>query len=69
MRAPPTAAGRAAPAEANAGGRTPAGALYAQGGAAVFWDGITPKLLRAVVNHAVTFAVFEKICALYVLAT
>ena len=40
-------------------------ALYAQGGAAVFWDGITPKLLRSVVNHAVTFFVFERVCALW----
>lgn len=56
----------------NAGGGSAisvAKSLYSQGGVAVFWDGITPKLLRAVVNHAVTFAVFEKICALYVLAT
>jgi len=40
-------------------------ALYAQGGVAIFWDGITPKLLRSVVNHAVTFFVFERVCALW----
>jgi solute carrier family 25 carnitine/acylcarnitine transporter 20/29 len=36
--------------------------LYKQGGFGVFWDGLTPKLIRAVINHAVTFAVFEKVC-------
>ncbi len=29
-----------------------------------FWDGLGPKLARAVVNHAVTFYVFDLICAM-----
>jgi len=37
--------------------------LYREGGFWVFWDGLTPKLVRAVVNHAVTFAVFEQVCS------
>ena len=37
--------------------------LYSAGGWAIFWDGLTPKLLRAVVNHAVTFTVFEELSA------
>ena len=36
-----------------------AAALYAQGGVAVFFDGLSPKMLRAAVNHAVTFAVYD----------
>ena len=38
--------------------------LWESGGPAVFWDGISPKLARAVVNHAVTFYVFDYVCAL-----
>ena len=33
--------------------------VWREGGAAAFWDGLGPKLARAVVNHATTFAVFE----------
>jgi len=39
--------------------------LWETGGLAAFWDGINPKLLRAIVNHAVTFYVFENLCDLY----
>jgi len=39
--------------------------LWQSGGFAAFWDGLGPKLARAVVNHAVTFYVFEQICGLY----
>lgn len=42
--------------------------LWETGGAWAFWDGIGPKLARAVVNHAVTFYVFEFLCALPVWA-
>ena len=35
-----------------------------RGGPGVFWDGLGPKLARAVVNHAVTFLVYEEFCAL-----
>jgi len=38
--------------------------LWAAGGVWAFWDGIGPKLARAVVNHAVTFYVFDFVCAL-----
>lgn len=37
--------------------------LWATGGMAAFWDGLTPKLARAVVNHAVTFYVFDLFCS------
>ena len=37
--------------------------LWRQGGAGIFWDGLGPKLARAVVNHAVTFLVFEEFSA------
>ena len=30
-----------------------------------FWDGIGPKLARAIVNHAVTFLVFDNLCFLW----
>lgn len=40
--------------------------LWAKGGAAIFWDGLGPKLARAVVNHAVTFWVFDSACGVYV---
>ena len=33
--------------------------LWETGGMAAFWDGLGPKLARAVVNHAVTFWVFD----------
>jgi hypothetical protein len=33
--------------------------LYRDQGMRAFWDGLGPKLIRAVVNHATTFAVFE----------
>ena len=36
--------------------------LFRTGGVMVFWDGLGSKLLRAVVNHAVTFLVFEALC-------
>ena len=35
--------------------------LWRAGGMGIFWDGLTPKLLRAVVNHAVTFVVYEEL--------
>ena len=38
--------------------------IWETGGPGAFWDGITPKLARAVVNHAVTFYVFDLVCAL-----
>ena len=38
--------------------------LYDDGGIAAFFDGLGPKLARAVVNHAVTFYVFDLICAM-----
>ena len=40
--------------------------LYRTSGFWVFWDGLGPKLARAVVNHAVTFFVFDFVCALAV---
>ena len=30
-----------------------------------FWDGLGPKLARAVVNHAVTFLVFDAVCGMW----
>ena len=39
--------------------------LYEAGGAGAFWDGIGPKVARAVVNHATTFFVFENTLAFY----
>ena len=33
--------------------------IWETGGLMAFWDGINPKLARAVVNHAVTFYVFD----------
>ena len=35
--------------------------LYRQFGITVFFDGLTPKLIRAGVNHSVTFAIFNAI--------
>ena len=37
--------------------------LWEMGGMAAFWDGLTPKLARAVINHAVTFWVFDLFCS------
>lgn len=36
--------------------------LYRTGGLGVFWEGLLPKVLRAVINHATTFYVFELLC-------
>mgnify|MGYP006128648067 FL=1 len=33
-------------------------------GPGVFWDGLTPKLIRAAVNHSVTFTVYDLIIEL-----
>jgi hypothetical protein len=33
--------------------------LYAEGGIGAFFDGLTPKMLRAAINHAVTFYVYD----------
>ena len=38
--------------------------LYDDGGVAAFFDGLGPKLARAVVHHAVTFYVFALNCAM-----
>jgi len=35
--------------------------LFKSGGLAVFYEGITPKLIRAAVNHSVTFYVYDLI--------
>lgn len=35
--------------------------LYRRGGVAAFFDGLTPKMLRAAVNHAVTFWVYARV--------
>jgi len=35
------------------------GDLYRDGGLGAFFDGLTPKMLRAAVNHAVTFYVYD----------
>lgn len=35
--------------------------LKEKGGWGIFFDGITPKLFRAAVNHSVTFYVYELI--------
>jgi lipoprotein signal peptidase len=37
--------------------------LYRTGGIGVFFDGITPKMLRAAINHAVTFFLYDLIVA------
>ena len=40
--------------------------LYgSSGGVAVFWEGLGPKVARAIVNHATTFVVFEQLCQWY----
>jgi hypothetical protein len=36
--------------------------LWQAGGFWAFWDGLGPKLARAIVNHAVTFFVFDFVC-------
>ena len=36
--------------------------IFDAGGLGAFYDGLGPKVLRAVVNHAVTFYVYELIC-------
>jgi Mitochondrial carrier protein len=33
--------------------------IYESGGIGAFFDGLTPKMLRAAVNHAVTFWVYD----------
>ncbi len=33
--------------------------LYREGGVAAFFDGLTPKMVRAGVNHAITFWLYE----------
>lgn len=38
-----------------------AGELYHRGGLGVFFQGLSPKLLRAAVNHATSFTVYEAI--------
>jgi hypothetical protein len=39
--------------------------VYRRNGIAGFFDGVGPKLMRAVVNHAATFYVFEKVMLLW----
>ena len=39
--------------------------LWKGGGVMAFWDGLGPKLARAVVNHAVTFLVVDFVCGLW----
>lgn len=36
--------------------------LWQAGGFWAFWDGLGPKLARAILNHAVTFFVFDFVC-------
>ena len=36
--------------------------IYEAGGIGAFYDGLGPKTSRAVINHAVTFYVYESIC-------
>jgi Mitochondrial carrier protein. len=33
--------------------------LYQEGGIGAFFDGLTPKMLRAAVNHSVTFFIYD----------
>ena len=33
--------------------------LYEKGGISIFFDGLSPKMLRAAVNHAVTFFTYD----------
>jgi Mitochondrial carrier protein len=37
--------------------------LYRTGGIGAFFDGLTPKMLRAAINHAVTFFLYDNIVA------
>jgi len=37
--------------------------LYRDGGVNAFFDGLTPKMLRAAVNHAVTFWMYDLLMA------
>jgi hypothetical protein len=39
--------------------------LYAQRGIFAFFDGLTPKLMRAAVNHAVTFYVYDTLMSMF----
>ena len=39
--------------------------LWQTGGFWAFWDGLGPKLARAIVNHAVTFLVVDAVCGLW----
>ena len=39
--------------------------LWETGGMGAFWDGLGPKLARAVVNHAATFVIFDQIMYRY----
>ena len=39
--------------------------IWSTGGMAAFWDGLGPKLARAVVNHASTFLIYDTIVAFF----
>lgn len=39
--------------------------LWEAGGFWAFWDGLGPKLARAIVNHAVTFLIVDAVCGLW----
>lgn len=39
--------------------------MYKKYGIGVFWDGITPKCLRAAVNHSITFYIYDAIMRVY----
>ena len=39
--------------------------LWMTGGPAIFWAGLGPILVRAVVNHASTFVFFDFFCSVY----
>ena len=47
--------------EENVGTFEVAKQLYEEGGISAFFDGLTPKMLRAAVNHAVTFWMYEMV--------
>jgi solute carrier family 25 carnitine/acylcarnitine transporter 20/29 len=38
-----------------------ASSLYQRGGVSIFFDGISPKLIRAAINHSVTFYIYDLI--------
>merc|ERR1712125_254607 len=42
--------------------------LYEEGGVGAFFDGLTPKMLRAAVNHAVCFYVYDIMMDILVVA-